>query len=108
MNHEKTKRAAQEIAHRRLPSQSTGRRFDFRGCGMQARIERETAKAVMVELEYDGPCGLSGKKVWFPKSQVEIAKGFVTKIKAWILNAKERELPEWAYGFCWDVEAILG
>lgn len=58
-----------------------------------ATVERETEKAIFVELEIDTQSGRKARKVWFPKSQSVVEDGKV-KITEWIYNRKCDEIQQ--------------
>jgi len=58
-----------------------------------ATVERETEKAVMLDVTVDSGVGLRGRKVWFPKSQIEIVDGKVFAT-SWIIAKKNEQVAE--------------
>lgn len=58
---------------------------------VDATVERETEKAMMVDITFDSQLGLKGRKMWFPKSQTEVVDGAVMA-SAWIICQKEQQL----------------
>lgn len=54
-------------------------------------IERQTDKAVLIACEAENGAGRFGRKVWFPKSQVQIA-GNELICPAWLAAAKLADL----------------
>ena len=64
-----------------------------------AKIQRETEKAVLVEVNAQTALkGRSQIKVWFPKSQIEW-DGELLKVADWLVNAKERDAVDGFRGY---------
>lgn len=60
-------------------------------CG--ATVERETEKALLLDVEIDTASGRKGRKIWFPKSQTKIVDGIVFA-KKWIFDKKSEQLAD--------------
>ena len=58
---------------------------------LNATLNRETEKAVLMDCEIDTNTGLSHAKVWFPKSRTELCEGGI-EIESWLYNAKADEM----------------
>ena len=56
-------------------------------------IERETEKAVLIDVTIDTATGLKGRKVWFPKSHIEITEDGIFA-EAWIIEKKNEEIED--------------
>lgn len=63
-----------------------------------ATVERETEKAVLLDVSYDSATGCHGMKTWFPRSTLKI-EGNVILVADWFLAKKERELRSELRGF---------
>ena len=58
---------------------------------IDGQVKRETAKAVLLDVTYDGALGLKGVELWFPKSQISI-EGNAIFATDWIVEQKNDEL----------------
>lgn len=64
---------------------------------LDATIEKETEKAYLVNVTVDSHVGFKGWNVWFPKSRSNW-DGKTFQCEDWLINAKNRDLPTWAFG----------
>ncbi|MBW2559682.1 MAG: hypothetical protein JRE40_02380 [Deltaproteobacteria bacterium] len=69
---------------------------------IDATVERETEKAVLLDVTYDSHCGLSGWKVWFPKSTIHITNGRIEAAQ-WIIWKKVDEIDEKSHTGCFRI-----
>lgn len=58
---------------------------------LDAKLERETEKAFLMDCEIDTQNGLDHAKIWFPKSRTELCEGGI-EIESWLHSAKANEM----------------
>jgi len=69
---------------------------------IEANVERETEKAILIEATIDTGVGQRGKNIWVPKSLSHIVNESRVEIKDWFLTKKYNELKDEVscfYGF---------